>query len=111
LIAIAGTTLFLLAMSRPRYLKTACGAVLTAMALLWMLAPDMVTQAWLSLTERGWSSRLDIWVLTLDQIGDRLLFGHGPVARLNRATDNFPHNLFLSTLFYSGIVGFLMLLL
>lgn len=111
LIAIVTTALSLLAVSRPQHLKTIGGAALMAAALVWVFAPDTITRIWLSLSERGWSSRLDIWELSLNEIGNRPLFGHGPVARLSRATDNFPHNLFLSTLFYSGIVGFVLLIL
>jgi O-antigen ligase len=58
------------------------------------------------------SYRLDIWTYTMSRVAEKPLFGHGLAAYLGMEEGNFtfPHNLFLSTLFYSGIVGLALLL-
>jgi O-antigen ligase len=61
------------------------------------------------LVERGSSHRFQIWDYTLGLIRDRPLFGHGLAANLHLDIGDvitFPHDLYLSLLFYSGIVGF-----
>jgi O-antigen ligase len=57
------------------------------------------------------SHRLEIWDYTLRMIGDRPLLGHGLAANLhlNVGEDiTFPHDLYLSLLFYTGVVGLLL---
>jgi O-antigen ligase len=110
LIAIAASLALLLAFARPRLLAAALVAALLLLGVVALADPALLQHAWARLLERGWSSRLDIWQLAIEEIGRRPLLGYGPSARLDRATDNFPHNLFLSTLFYSGAIGFLLLL-
>ena len=110
LIAIAASLALLLALTRRRLLLAAGCAGVLALGLLAIAEPTLLQTAWSRLLERGWSNRLDIWQLAIREIEVRPLFGYGPSARLDRATDNFPHNLFLSTLFYSGGVGLLLLL-
>ena len=58
------------------------------------------------------SYRLDIWTYTLSRVAERPWFGHGLAAYLGMEQGNFtfPHNIFLSTLFYSGTVGLALLL-
>jgi O-antigen ligase len=48
---------------------------------------------------------MDIWAYTLSRVAEKPWFGHGLVAYLGMEQGNFtfPHNIFLSTLFYSGI--------
>jgi O-antigen ligase len=61
------------------------------------------------LVERGSSHRFQIWDYTVGLIRDRPLFGHGLAANLHLDIGDvitFPHDLYLSLLFYSGIVGF-----
>ena len=57
------------------------------------------------------SYRLDIWTYTLSRVAEKPWFGHGLAAYLGMEQGNFtfPHNIFLSTLFYSGIVGLVLL--
>jgi O-antigen ligase len=110
LIAIGGALALLLLGTRPRLLLVAVAVGAAATGLLALTFPALLADAWARLMQRGWSSRLDIWRLALREIAQRPLLGHGPSARLDRATDNFPHDLFLSTLFYSGAVGLLLLL-
>jgi len=61
----------------------------------------------------AWSARLgasghfDVWQATLAQIRGHPWLGNGLAANLTGlgADKSFPHNLYLSLLFYSGIVG------
>jgi O-antigen ligase len=110
LLAIGGSLSLLLLFVRPRLLLAAAGLGVALIAAVAVAAPAALEDAWARLLQRGWSNRLDIWQLALREIAERPLFGHGPSARLDRASDNFPHDLFLSTLFYSGAVGLLLLL-
>jgi O-antigen ligase len=107
----AGAALGLLLFGlRPRLLLLLIGAGLAGLLTVHLAAPGMEDALRERLIERGWSNRLDIWGLALREIAARPLFGYGPSARLDRPADNFPHDLFLSTLFYSGAVGLLLLL-
>ena len=110
LIAVLAALGLLLLGTRPRWLAALAAVGLAAIALTAAAMPALVGALRARLLERGWSSRLDIWRLALREIAARPLFGYGPSARLDRATDNFPHDLFLSTLFYSGAVGLVLLL-
>ena len=58
------------------------------------------------LVRRGSSHRFEIWDRTLQLIRQRPLFGHGLAANLDLPGITFPHDLYLSLLFYSGAVGF-----
>jgi O-antigen ligase len=63
------------------------------------------------LTRRGASHRLDIWSDTFGAIAQRPWFGHGLGAQMHLAIGGqditFPHDLYLSLLYYSGAVGLL----
>ena len=101
LIAILGSLAVLLMALRPRALVGA--ALVAAIPLLW---PGVITRA----LERGWSNRLEIWQISLSKIAQHPIFGSGPTTLLDRPGEDFPHNLFLSTLLYSGIIGLTLLL-
>ena len=58
------------------------------------------------LAERGTSYRFEIWQFSWHRILERPWFGHGSAAYLGMAEFTFPHNIFLSALFYYGLVGF-----
>jgi O-antigen ligase len=58
--------------------------------------------------QRGTSHRLEIWAAAWRHIGERPLFGHGLAANLPIGPTGFPHSLYLSLLFYSGAVGFIL---
>ena len=75
-----------------------------AVALL--LLPGGTIEAVDHLTARGASHRLEIWHNTLARIAERPWFGWGPAAQLHLPEFHFPHSLYLSVLFYSGVVGF-----
>lgn len=110
LIAVGAALALLLLGLRPKLLVILAAAALAALFLAHLAAPGLDAALREHLLQRGWSSRLDIWDLALREIARRPLFGYGPSARLDRAEDNFPHDLFLSTLFYSGAVGLVLLL-
>jgi O-antigen ligase len=110
LIAVAAALGVLLIGLAPRLLLALAGAVLALALIAYFAVPGFDHAVGMRYLARGWSNRLDIWDLALREIAARPLFGHGPTARLARAVDNFPHNLFLSTLFYSGVIGLVLLL-
>jgi hypothetical protein len=58
------------------------------------------------LLDRGTSHRLEIWSQTLTLIQEKPLLGHGLAANLPFSPTGFPHSLYLSLLFYSGVIGF-----
>lgn len=110
LAAVAASLALLLLGLRPRwFLGLAALGVLLLLA-VHVLAPELQAALYERLFQRGWSNRLDIWSLALREIALRPLFGYGPSARIALPENNFPHDLFLSTLFYSGAVGLLLLL-
>jgi O-antigen ligase len=110
LIAVAASLALLLAGLRPRLLAALAAAGAAAAGAAVVAVPRLPALLSARLLARGWSSRLDIWRLALHESAARPLLGYGPSARLARAEDNFPHDLFLSTLFYSGAVGLVLLL-
>jgi O-antigen ligase len=110
LIAVGAALAVLIVGLAPRLLLAAAGAVVALALVTHFALPQLDHALGTRYLARGWSSRLDIWELALREIATRPLFGHGPSARLARAVDNFPHNLFLSTLFYSGLIGLALLL-
>jgi len=117
---------FILAMqSRGALLGAAGGTVLLFMCGPWrwralvglasllaawlVLAPSSLrAQALLLVVERGTSHRPEIWAHTSELIRQKPFFGHGLAANLPPSPTGFPHSLYLSLLFYSGIVGLLM---
>jgi O-antigen ligase len=84
-------------------------AVLAILAFL--LQPTLSSEVLHRYLDRP-SYRLDIWAYTLSRVAEKPWFGHGLAAYLGMEQGNFtfPHNIFLSTLFYSGIVGLSLLL-
>lgn len=101
LLAIMVSLGALVAALRPRALAFA--VPLAAIPLLW---PGIITR----MLERGWSNRLEIWRISLDKIAQQPIFGAGPATLLGRPGEDFPHNLFLSTWLYSGLIGLALLL-
>jgi O-antigen ligase len=110
ILAIGGALTLLLAMARPRLLAIAVAAALVVLCLVAFLTPSVLAAVWHGFTDRGSSDRLLIWRLSLHAIGTSPWVGLGPTARMDRVNEGFPHNLFLSTLFYAGAVGLVMLL-
>jgi O-antigen ligase len=104
--ALAGTVFLCLA--GPWRLR-ATGSLI-AIVIGWTLLPAAVQQHQEKMMiYRGSSHRFEIWNTTLDQIGRRPLFGHGLAANLHMPGGiTFPHDLYLSVVFYSGAVGLLL---
>ena len=104
LLAAGAATLFLCLAGAWRWRALGTAGVL---GLVWLLLPRAVQQHHAKvLVARGSSRRFEIWERTLDLIRDRPLFGHGLAANVDVPGITFPHDLYLSVLFYSGIVGF-----
>jgi O-antigen ligase len=83
----------------------------TALVVLFMLYPDFFK----SRLFRGIPYRLDIWGQSLSQAGDAPFFGHGLTADTRLIMPdgtNMPHHhsVYMTTLFYGGIVGLLLLI-
>ena len=106
LLAAALATLFLCAAGPWRW--RALGT-LAAVAIAWRLLPGALRNHQANmLVSRGSSHRFEIWDRTLQLIAQRPLFGHGLASNLDLPGITFPHDLYLSVLFYSGAVGFLL---
>ncbi len=104
MLAIIITLAVLLAALRPL-------ALIVPVIALGVLAWSSTGQAIIARAlERGWSNRLEIWQISLAKIAQHPVFGSGPATLLDRPGEDFPHNLFLSTWLYSGIVGLALLL-
>ncbi len=79
---------------------------LAALLVAWRLLPGWVRHHQADmLVARGSSHRFEIWERTLQLIRERPFFGHGLAANLDLPGITFPHDLYLSVLFYSGAVG------
>jgi O-antigen ligase len=90
-------------------------AGLGAFVLAWYALPQAVRRhGEAALIERGSSHRFEVWDYTLARIRERPLFGHGLASNLHLNVGDarhdqitFPHDLYLSLLYYSGAVGLL----
>ena len=103
MLAACVATLFLFA-AGPWRKRAFGGTVLAACA--WLLLPANIKHhEEVMLAARGASHRFEIWDRTLQMVGDHPLFGNGLAANLDLPGMTFPHDLYLSLLFYSGAVG------
>jgi O-antigen ligase len=109
LLAGIAASVFLCAASVWRARAFAAMAALTA---IWFSLPQAARRhSEAVLVQRGSSHRFQVWDYTLGLIRDRPLFGHGLAANLHLDVGDlitFPHDLYLSLLFYSGAIGFLL---
>ena len=98
-LALAAGALVLLVRGRP--IGRVAPALLAVLPLGWF--------AWrMGLIRTGDSGHVDVWRLTWAQIQGRPWLGYGLAADLLPALGadkRFPHNLYLSVLFYSGAIG------
>ena len=107
---LAGTaaTLFLCAAGPWRWRALAC---VTVLAVAWLLLPAAIRHHQADvLVARGASHRLEIWHRTLQMVAQHPVLGNGLAANLDLPGMTFPHDLYLSVLFYSGAVGLLLFL-
>ena len=108
LLAASVATLFLCAAGPWRWRALAFAAACTA---TWSLLPQSFRHHQASvLVARGASHRFEIWHRTLQMIAAHPLLGNGLAANLDLPGMTFPHDLYLSVLFYSGAVGLLLFL-
>ena len=110
LIAVLGASVVLVGGRSWSWQLRAALLILLAAAALYLLAPGLIQHLIADLGERGTSYRPEIWRFTLARIAERPWFGWGLAAYLGMARFPFPHSLYLSALFYSGIVGFVLLM-
>ncbi len=105
-VAVAG---LFLCVASPRPWRALGGAALLAAGLVvaWAMLPASVRhhQA-VIMAARGDSHRFEIWRRTLQMVGLHPWLGNGLAANLDLPGMTFPHDLYLSVLFYSGAVGF-----
>ena len=106
LLAAACATLFLCA-AGPWRLRAL--GVLAGLAIVWRLMPAGFRHHQAAvLVARGASHRFEIWHRTLQMVAAHPLLGNGLAANLDLKGMTFPHDLYLSVLFYSGAVGLLL---
>lgn len=112
LLALVLSSFVLLPRWRIRTYLAAAGAIIVLSASVVLLAPSLVHTAIQRMQDRGTSYRLDIWQESIAEILHRPLLGHGITAslRIQGGFGHHPHDLYLSALFYTGIVGLLLLL-
>jgi len=112
ILAAGVATVFLCAVGPWRWGLLALGAA--AGAGWWALPARLQHHSTAVLVARGSSHRFEIWRYTAKLIEGRPLIGHGLAANLHLnvfdagngdETITFPHDLYLSLLFYSGLIG------
>jgi O-antigen ligase len=110
LIAVVAASVVLV-VGRPwRWLLRAALLLGLVAAAIYLLAPGTTHHLASDLGQRGMSYRPEIWRYTLARIAERPWFGWGLAAYLGLEKFPFPHSLYLSSLFYSGIIGFALLM-
>lgn len=106
MLAAGAATLFVCAAGRWRW--RALG-MLAALAVVWVLLPASLRHHQTAvLVSRGASHRFEIWHRTLEMIARHPVLGNGLAANLDLPDMTFPHDLYLSVLFYSGVIGFVL---
>lgn len=110
---LAGWLALLLLCAAGSWRRPALGTV-AALSVLWFAMPaSMQARGAAAVMARGSSHRLEIWDEAARMIGDRPFLGHGLAANMHMAVPDqghmlpitFPHDMYLSLLFYSGVVG------
>ncbi|MGC8537247.1 MAG: O-antigen ligase family protein [Rhizomicrobium sp.] len=90
-------------------------AAITGSVGLFAIAPHWAHNLLTNDFQRGTDLHVTIWRAALAAIAHRPVLGYGPAARLPINIPGlpypFPHDLYLSTLFYSGAVGLVLLAL
>ena len=109
-LAILLSLALLLGGSRPKLFLSLIAAAALAIGCLAVVDPAVIGRVVGAALLRGDSHRLAIWQLSWHDIRLRPWFGHGPAYRIAMPGEDFPHNLFLSTWLYTGVVGLALLL-
>ena len=110
ILAAGVATVFLCAAGKWRWRAL---AAIAALAAAWFALPHTIrhhsTQV---LVSRGTSHRLEVWSKSLDLVREHPIIGHGLGAQMHMQMQDvlitFPHDLYLSLLYYSGAVGLLL---
>ena len=105
LLAVLGAAVILVGFARLRLLAAMAGIVALIAGAVWLLHPPAVIDLVAHQIARGDSHRLDIIRVSLQAIARSPWIGLGPNATLGRPGEDFPHNLFLSAVFYGGVIG------
>jgi O-antigen ligase len=110
ILAAAAATVFLCAAGPWRWRALPVLAVLAASVLV--LPHRLQQHGAQALVNRGTSHRLEVWRASLDLIRAHPLLGHGLGAQMHMQLHDvlitFPHDLYLSLLYYSGAIGLLL---
>lgn len=110
-IGIAVALPVLLLWVNPRIAVLFIGGVAGLVTLFAVSNLNALEHFWAAAMERGDSSRIAIWRMSWAAIQQHPLLGYGPTYLLPRIhNESFPHNLFLSTWVYTGVVGLGLLL-
>lgn len=110
-ISIAIALPILLIWINPRIGLLFIGSIVGSVAILTVSHFTILEHFWQVSAARGDSSRLAIWRMSWEAIKQRPLLGYGPTYLLPRIhNESFPHNLFLSTWIYTGVVGLALLM-
>lgn len=112
--AAAVGTVCLLRQESPRIWLCTAIAGLSAAAMVFLLFPGWTRNMIADAVSRGSDFHILIWRATIAAISLHPILGYGPTARLSLVIPNlphpFPHNFYLSLLFYSGAIGFALFL-
>ena len=109
LVAASLATLILLSRLSGRRMLAVCGGAAALGVAVMLLSSATIERLYNLLTVRGTSNRLTIWSYAIDRIMERPLVGHGLAADFGMTDIPFPHSLYFSALFYTGAVGFVLL--
>jgi O-antigen ligase len=104
---------FQLGWAYPRVLAMLAVAGAALLGLVWLADGGFIAHLWHSQVARGDSRRMLLWQLSWVDIQPAFWLGHGPGHRLfveGHSEESFPHNLFLSTWLYAGLIGLGLLL-
>jgi len=95
--------------SRPKWLLLAIASAVVGIGFLALIDYALLVRIAGAVLLRGDSHRFIIWQMSWHDISLRPLLGYGPAYRIDRPGEDFPHNLFLSTWLYTGLVGLTLL--
>lgn len=114
ILATAVATIYLLRRENWRIWFGFAAAGLGAAVLVFLLVPGWIKNTVADAASRGSDFHTVIWRAAINAIAQHPILGYGPTARLPLILPDlpypFPHNFYLSLLFYSGAVGLVLFL-
>jgi O-antigen ligase len=112
ILAVAAALLYLLVGQPLKIWAWIAGLGAAVLAVLALAEPSTIWQTIQIALDRGDDKHAQIWRDAVTEIAKRPFLGYGPQARLPVIVETqvfpFPHDLYLSLLFYSGSVGLLL---